>query len=79
MKVVDLLESRRQQWRELEQLCPAMRRRWRRPLPAATMLRFAALYRELFGDPREHEDAFGRQRWSDFLQAFCELQGPPFT
>jgi uncharacterized membrane protein SpoIIM required for sporulation len=50
MKVVDLLESRREQWRDLEQLCAQMERGWRRRAPAAAVLRFSALYRAACAD-----------------------------
>ena len=50
MKVVDLLESRRTEWRELEQLCARMEGRWRRKVSAETALRFSALYRAACAD-----------------------------
>lgn len=50
MKVVDLLELRRAQWRELEQLCSQMEKRWRRTVSAASATRFAALYRAACAD-----------------------------
>lgn len=50
MKVVDLLELRRAQWRELEQLCAQMERRWRRTVTAASATRFSALYRAACAD-----------------------------
>ena len=50
MKVVDLLESRREQWRELEQLCAQMERRRRRTVPADTATRFSTLYRAACAD-----------------------------
>ena len=50
MKVVDLLESRREQWRELEQLCAQMERWRRQTVPADTATRFAALYRAACAD-----------------------------
>lgn len=50
MKVSDLLESRQENWRELEQLCMAMRGRSRRKVPATTVTRFATLYRSACAD-----------------------------
>ena len=50
MKVSDLLEARRTNWRELEELCAALGRRWRRRMPAATVARFSALYRAACAD-----------------------------
>lgn len=50
MKVSDLLESRRANWRELEQLCAWMEGRSRRTLPARTVTRFSALYRAACAD-----------------------------
>ena len=50
MKVADLLESRRTQWRELEQLCDRMNHWWRKRMPAADVLRFSALYRAACAD-----------------------------
>ena len=50
MKVVDLLESRREQWRELEQLCAQMERWRRQTVPADTATRFATLYRAACAD-----------------------------
>lgn len=50
MKVADLLESRREQWRELEQLCAGMNHWWRKQMPAADVLRFSALYRAACAD-----------------------------
>lgn len=50
MKVADLLESRRTNWRELEQLCGRMEGRSRRRMPAATATRFSALYRAACAD-----------------------------
>ena len=50
MKVSDLLESRRENWRELERMCMAMGGRSRRRFPAGTAVRFAALYRAACAD-----------------------------
>ena len=50
MKVSDLLESRRANWRELEQLCYSMEGRSRRKIPAPTVSRFATLYRAACAD-----------------------------
>jgi uncharacterized membrane protein SpoIIM required for sporulation len=50
MKVADLLESRRTQWRELEQLCARTNRWWRQRMPAADVLRFSELYRAACAD-----------------------------
>ena len=50
MKVSDLLESRRQNWRQLDQLCAQMERRRKRSLGATAMARFAALYRSTCAD-----------------------------
>lgn len=50
MKVADLLESRRDEWRELERLCSRMNRPWRRRLPAEDALRFSAMYRAACAD-----------------------------
>jgi uncharacterized membrane protein SpoIIM required for sporulation len=50
MKVADLLQLRREQWRELEKLCSQMDR-WRRSrLAPADVLRFSALYRAACAD-----------------------------
>ncbi len=50
MKVSDLLESRRANWRELEQLCSELeRRRWRK-LGAPSITRFSMLYRAACAD-----------------------------
>jgi uncharacterized membrane protein SpoIIM required for sporulation len=50
MKVADLLQLRRGQWRELEKLCSRMDR-WRRSrLAPADVLRFSALYRAACAD-----------------------------
>jgi hypothetical protein len=50
MRVSELLESRRPNWRELEHLCNAMKGRSRRRLPAAMVARFSALYRSACAD-----------------------------
>ena len=50
MKVSDLLESRRTNWRELEQLCAWMEGRSRRTMPARTVSRFSMLYRAACAD-----------------------------
>ena len=50
MKVSDLLDSRRTNWQELEQLCRSMEGRSRRSVPAATATRFATLYRSACAD-----------------------------
>jgi uncharacterized membrane protein SpoIIM required for sporulation len=50
MKVADLLESRRTQWRELEQLCDRTNHWYRKRMPAADVLRFSALYRAACAD-----------------------------
>lgn len=50
MKVAQLLESRRNNWQELERLCFQMeRRKWHRVGPA-TLSRFGALYRAVCAD-----------------------------
>jgi len=49
MKVVELLELRRENWRELEQLCDTVERR-RRTLGSGEIVRFAALYRAACAD-----------------------------
>ena len=51
MKVIDLVESRRDDWHQLEKLCEAMRRRHlRRKLTGEQVARFAALYRSACAD-----------------------------
>ncbi len=50
MKTVDILEARREQWHELEQLCTRMERTWRRTLPAESATRFSTLYRSACAD-----------------------------
>lgn len=49
MKVIDLLETRRGQWRELEMLCTQLEGNPRR-LPGATALKVGALYRAACAD-----------------------------
>ncbi len=50
MKVATLLEQRRKNWSELEQLCISMARLRRVGVPAETAARFAALYRAACAD-----------------------------
>ena len=50
MKVSELLESRRANWRELEQLCTFMEGRSRKTVPAGTATRFSVLYRSTCAD-----------------------------
>ncbi|MBN2024175.1 MAG: stage II sporulation protein M [Pirellulales bacterium] len=50
MKVSDLLESRRANWRELEELCVRMAKQRRRDVGPRTVARFAALYRGACAD-----------------------------
>lgn len=50
MKVADLLESRRQNWRELETLCAELDRGARQKVKARNIGRFAALYRAACAD-----------------------------
>ena len=50
MKVSDLLESRRENWHELEQLCAALEQRKRRNVGARAVARFASLYRAACAD-----------------------------
>lgn len=51
MKVVDLLERRRQNWQELERFCDQLQGGTRAPkLPPASMSRFGALYRAACAD-----------------------------
>ena len=50
MKAADLLESRREQWRELEHLCAQMNRWRRRSMPADKVMRFSTLYRAACAD-----------------------------
>ncbi|NLE39796.1 MAG: stage II sporulation protein M [Pirellulaceae bacterium] len=50
MKVSDLLETRRVKWKALEMLCERLEGRGRRRLDAATVIRFASLYRSACAD-----------------------------
>jgi uncharacterized membrane protein SpoIIM required for sporulation len=50
MKVADLLESRRDNWRELERFCSIMESRRKSKIGAAGVQRFAALYRAACAD-----------------------------
>jgi uncharacterized membrane protein SpoIIM required for sporulation len=50
MKVAELLESRHQNWRELERLSTLLESRSRRKIGAETLARFAALYRSACAD-----------------------------
>jgi uncharacterized membrane protein SpoIIM required for sporulation len=50
MKVADLLELRRAQWRELEQLCAQTNHWLRRRMSAVDILRFSTLYRAACAD-----------------------------
>ena len=50
MKVSDLLESRKANWRELEALCKQLEGRSRRGMPARVVARFSALYRSACAD-----------------------------
>lgn len=50
MKVADLLDARRQNWRELEILCSQMEHRTKRRLGGAAIMRFATLYRAACAD-----------------------------
>ena len=50
MKVADLLEARRRNWRELEELCSRLEGGGRRGMPAATSAQFASLYRSACAD-----------------------------
>jgi len=50
MKVSDLLQSRVENWRQLEQLCMKMEGRSRRFVPAPAVGRFSALYRAACAD-----------------------------
>lgn len=50
MKVVELLEQRRQNWNELERLCDQMEKRSKRALGAESIQRFAHLYRAACAD-----------------------------
>ncbi|MBN2476850.1 MAG: stage II sporulation protein M [Pirellulales bacterium] len=50
MKVADLLETRRENWRELEQLCTLLEGPSRRKAPAPAIARFSVLYRTACAD-----------------------------
>jgi uncharacterized membrane protein SpoIIM required for sporulation len=50
MKVAELLETRRRNWQQLEQLCAQMEGRTKRALGAGAVSRFAALYRAACAD-----------------------------
>ncbi len=50
MKVAELLERRRRNWHELERLCQEMQTRRKRDMGAATVSKFAALYRAACAD-----------------------------
>jgi len=50
MKVAELLETRRDNWRQLEQMCVQMEGRGRKRLGGAGTARFAALYRAACAD-----------------------------
>src|SRR5687767_11421502 len=50
MKVVELLEKRRENWRELEQLCYSIEGGRRRRMGGAGVARFASLYRSACAD-----------------------------
>ncbi len=50
MKAAELVEQRRANWRELEELCSKMERRTKRALGPAAVLRFASLYRGACAD-----------------------------
>ncbi|NLX98093.1 MAG: stage II sporulation protein M [Rhodopirellula sp.] len=50
MRVSELLESRRAQWRELEELCVKMEGGSRRKVEAKTAIRFSSLYRSACAD-----------------------------
>lgn len=50
MKVVVLLNKRRQNWHELEKYCNQLDSQGRRSLGPATVVRFASLYRSVCGD-----------------------------
>jgi len=50
MKVSDLLESRTENWRQLEQLCVRFEGRSRKTVPASAAARFSALYRAACAD-----------------------------
>ena len=50
MKVVQLLDARRRNWRELDEMCSQMESRRKRKIGAARIARFAALYRSACAD-----------------------------
>ena len=50
MKVAELLESRRRNWQELEQLCGELENRRKRTVGAGGIARFSALYRAACAD-----------------------------
>ena len=50
MKVSELLEQRRENWSELEQLCAQMENQRKKGIRAATVSRFASLYRAACAD-----------------------------
>src|SRR5215467_8559757 len=50
MKVAELLESRRENWRELSQLCMQMEGSRKRTLGPTAITRFASLYRAACAD-----------------------------
>jgi uncharacterized membrane protein SpoIIM required for sporulation len=50
MKVADLLQSRREQWRELEELCTRLNGWKRRQMTPADIMHFSALYRAACAD-----------------------------
>ena len=50
MKVSDLIQSRRKNWQELEDLCAVLERTFRRPARAEIVARFGALYRAACAD-----------------------------
>lgn len=50
MKVAELLEARREQWQELDQLCVTLEKSRKRRIGASGLSRFAALYRAACAD-----------------------------
>lgn len=50
MKVSDLLEARREKWRDLQEICERLESRGRRQLDAPMVSRFASLYRAACAD-----------------------------
>lgn len=50
MKVADLLEQRRKNWQELEQLCERIQVHRKKKMPPALLSRFASLYRAACAD-----------------------------